>query len=234
MLFAVFLLSLQTQMNKIILLLFLLFSCPSIRVVAAQDFMTTEVYSLRQKSDRASFSAKIEFPLQGGRAVLRGVREWICEMLLLDNPKQIDESTINALLRQSCTQFLHETESGSRQIEIYRSFEDERLVTYELLVTDKGTETWRSEDCVSFSKRDGHRLRVGEIFKCSERQICELMWANREGIPVDAEGPQDLCVGNVGITDGWIVVIGPAWRFTGAGYRIRFEDAEPYLQNIWK
>ena len=41
----------------------------------------------------------------------------------------------------------------------------------------------------------------------------------------------DLYVGDMGFIDGWVVVIGPAHNYTGAAYKIRYQEAEPYLKH---
>ena len=80
-----------------------------------------------------------------------------------------------------------------------------------------------SADCATFSKIDGHRLTVKEIFKCGEAQIKQLMWQYRGDLPLmEVSKPEELVVGDAGYIDGWVVVIGPAYHHTGAEYRIRY------------
>ncbi|MBQ5579056.1 MAG: hypothetical protein IIT40_09475, partial [Prevotella sp.] len=116
------------------------------------------------------------------------------------------------------------------EIEVVRSFEDENCVTFEAKIIDVDSVKWISQDCATFSKRDGHRLQVNEIFNCDEKKIKELMWDYRGELPMEVGSPDELIVGDVGFVDGWIIVIGPAYHYTGAAYRIRYEEVEQYVK----
>ena len=197
----------------------------------AQSFFSTKNMTFKEKGDKGvTYSAKIEFPMDGNAHALKSVREWICDMLETDVPKRWDESQIQALLRDCCGRFLMEAYGVSREIEIVRSFEDENCVTFEATIMDVDTEKWISQDCATFSKRDGHRLQVDEIFNCSEEKIKELMWNYRGDLPMEVGCAEELIVGNVGYIDGWVIVIGPAQHYTGAAYRIRYEEVEQYVR----
>lgn len=196
----------------------------------AQSFFVTQTISYDDKGDRnTSFSAKVEFPVSGSAKALESVREWICDMLETDVPKHLDAGKFRDKLRDCSGAFLMETEGVARTIVIERSFEDENCVTFEATITDKDSEKWISQDCATFSKRDGHRLQVGEVFSCDEEKVKDLMWAYRGDLPMEVESAEELVVGNVGYIDGWIIVIGPAYHYTGAAYKIRYEEVEEYL-----
>lgn len=197
----------------------------------AQSFFVTKNISCNQKgSGKASYSAKIEFPVDGDARVLNNVREWICDILEVECPKRLDEDAFRALLMDVSGKFLFEVEDMSRQIEVERCFEDENCVTFEATIVDVDSEKWTSQDCATFSKRDGHRLQVNEIFNCNEDKIKELMWEYRGDLPMEVGCAEELVVGNVGFIDGWIIVIGPAHHYTGAAYRIRYEEVEQYIK----
>lgn len=197
----------------------------------ATEFFTTSVFKASQRRGEASFAAEVDFPLTGDAAALRSVRSWLCDQLEVDVPAVMDEASFPGVLKRSGEVFLGEGEGSSRRIEIHRVYEDADVVTFSALVTDKDSATWRSEDYASFSKADGHRIEAGEVFACSEQQIKELMWKWKGTLPTDVGSPDGLVVGNVAYIDGWIVVIGPAEGYTGAAYRIKYEDAVPYLKS---
>ena len=152
---------------------------------------------------------------------------WIADVLDIDEGRR---TNVYGMLQASSDAFLASQQSFKRTIEVERSYEDEGCVTFEAMVTDKGSETWRWADCASFSKRDGHRIKLNEIFKCDKSDICRLMWQYRGDLPLDADGPEDLVPVNAGFIDGWIVVIGPALHYTGAPFRLRYEEILPYLR----
>jgi hypothetical protein len=197
---------------------------------AAENFFTTTGYSFVRRGGGQSYSVKVDFPVDGEAHALDSVKAWICDVLEVDDSQRLDETNFENIMRQSYETFLKEDSGMSRRIEIVRSYEDEEIVTYQSEVVDRDTATWHDEDCASFSKKDGHRLRVDEIFKCPERRIKQLMWQYRGDLPVGVSGPDELVVGDAGYIDGWVVVIGPAKGYTGAAYRIRYQVAEPYLQ----
>lgn len=196
----------------------------------AQSFFVTQTISHDDKGDRnTSFSAKVEFPVSGSPKALESVREWICDMLETDVPKQLNAEKFRDKLRDCSGAFLMEAEGIARTIVIERSFEDENCVTFEATITDKDSEKWISQDCATFSKRNGRRLQMKDIFKCDEEKVKELMWIYRGDLPMEVESAGELVVGNVGYIDGWIIVIGPAYHYTGAAYKIRYEEVEEYL-----
>ena len=147
-----------------------------------------------------------------------------------EEPARLEKGDFQALLQRSFEGFLGVADSCSRRIEIERRYEDADVVTFAALVVDKDSATWRSEDYATFSKVDGDRIQVDEVFRCSEKKIKELMWKWRGNVPVDVSSADGLVVGDVAFLDGWVVVIGPAQGYTGAAYLIRYQDAEPYLQ----
>ena len=133
------------------------------------------------------------------------------------------------MLQASCDTFTMSGQGGDRSIVIERSYEDANCVTFESMVTDKGSETWRWADCASFSKRDGHRIRLDEIFRCDISDIQQLMWAYRGDLPMSVDSPEELVPVNAGFIDGWVIVIGQAYHYTGAPYRLRYEEIDSYL-----
>ena len=173
------------------------------------------------------WSASVEIPTDGDKAVIESVMRGIADVLDIDEGRR---TNVYGMLQASSDAFLASQQSFKRTIEVERSYEDEGCVTFEAMVTDKGSETWRWADCASFSKRDGHRIKLNEIFKCDKSDICRLMWQYRGDLPLDADGPEDLVPVNAGFIDGWIVVIGPALHYTGAPFRLRYEEILPYLR----
>ena len=198
--------------------------------VSASDFFSTSAFRFVQKRGAVSYSVEVDFPVDGSAPAMMEVRRWICDILDVSAPQRVEEGNFQSLLTASWQNYLDGSTGSSRRIEIVRKYEDEDLVTFEASVVDKDSAVWRSEDCASFSKSDGHRIQPSEIFACGEGQIKQLMWQFRDDIPVGVSSPVSLVVGNAGFVDGWIVVIGPAEGYTGAGYRIRYEVAEPFLR----
>ena len=145
-------------------------------------------------------------------------------------PKRQMVAGIYDIFNHICEQYFSDGNSGSRSVEIYRGYEDEDCVTFESMVKDKDTETWTSADCATFSKKDGHRLSVAEIFKCDEQQIKSLMWRYKGNLQTGVQKPEELVIGNAGYIDGWVIVIGPADHCLGAEYRLRYPEIEPYLR----
>ena len=180
-------------------------------VAAAQSFLSTKTVTLK----KTEWSASVEFPTEGDKAVVENVMRWIADVLDIDYKPRVDFSS---QLQTSYDTFLTAKQSFKRTIVVERSYEDQGCVTFEAMVTDKGGETWRWADCASFSKRDGHRITLGEIFNCSTSDICRLMWEYHGDLTLDADGPDDLVPVNAGFVDGWVVVIGPALHYTGAPF----------------
>ncbi len=228
--FGVFCLSLHVRMGFFVRIIMVLVPMLFPLGAMAQSFFVTQNIAYSDKGDkRTSYSAKVEFPVEGSGKALESVREWICDMLGVDKPKHLDVSRFRDLLRDCCGAYLMEAEGMARKIVVERSFEDENCVTFEATITDEDHEKWTCQDCATFSKRDGHRLSVDEIFNCGEEKVKELMWAYRGDLPMEVESAEELVVGNAGYIDGWIIVIGPAFHYTGAAYKIRYEEVEEYL-----
>jgi len=192
----------------------------------AQDFLTTHEVNYKQGGKDIGWSASVEFPTGGDTRVVASVMKWIGEVLEVDGDYRRD---FDRMLRAACDTFMTGGMQGERRVTVERSYEDNTCVTFEALVTDKGDETWRWADCASFSKRDGHRIQLDEIFDCAEHDIQRLMWHYRGDLPLDADGPDDLIPVNAGFVDGWVVVIGPARHYTGAPFRLRYEEIVDFL-----
>lgn len=196
----------------------------------AKTFFVTKTYTCNRSYEGSSFKASVEFPLKGNALAMRGVRYWICEMLEIEVPRNLFDIDFDTLLSNGCDSFLVNYAGVRRTIEIQRSYEDEDLVTFESKIIDKDDDVWTSFDCATFSKRDGHRIIAEDLFKCNEEQIKQLMWDARDKLEPEVSSAKELAVGNVGIIDGWIIVVGPAYKHTGAAYKIRYRDAAPFLK----
>lgn len=194
--------------------------------VMGQDFLSTRVVNYKQGGKDLSWDASVEFPTDGDTRVVASVVGWIGEVLEVEGDFHRDW---DRMLRTACDSFLTSGMQCQRSVSVERSYEDNDCVTFEAMVTDKGDETWRWADCASFSKRDGHRIQLDEIFDCDESDIQRLMWAYRGDLPLDADGPEDLIPVNAGFVDGWVVVIGPARHYTGAPFRLRYEEIVDFL-----
>lgn len=214
--------------NNVTCFLFLFLLAPM--TVSGADFFTTSGFKFVQRQGNVSFAAEVDFPVAGEAAALRSVKGWICDILEVEEPARLEEGDFQALLQRSFEGFLGVADNCSRRIEIERRYEDADVVTFAALVVDKDSATWQSEDYATFSKVDGHRIQVDEVFKCNEKKIKELMWQWRGNVLVDVSSADGLVVGDVAFLDGWVVVIGPAQGYTGAAYLIRYQDAEPYLK----
>ena len=208
--------------RSLVLCMFLFMAMVSV----AQDFLSTRTVTYKNKAGKMSYSASVEFPTAGKDVVVESILEWMGVVLDTDGDFRRD---YDRQLRASCDSFINSGQGGEHTILIERSYEDERLVTFESMVTDKKGTTWRWADCASFSKRDGHRITIDEIFDCSETDISHLMWDYRGDLPLDGFGPDDLMPVNAGFIDGWIIVIGPARNYTGAPFRLRYEEIEDFL-----
>ena len=195
----------------------------------AQSFINTRDYSVKRGSGQhTSFSAEIEYPVSGvTQEVLTSIRAWFCD--ILDIPQR-NFSDANVLLRMAADSFMVGGR-GQREVKIERSFEDGRCVTFQSWITDKDDETWRAADCASFNKEDGHRITLDEIFSCDEAQIKQLMWQYRGDLQLDVDAPEGLLPVNAGFTDGWVIVIGPAYHRTGAEFKLRYMNILPYLKS---
>ena len=205
-------------------IVFMLLFC--IQGVDGQDFLTTRNVTLKKSSKGMSYEANVEFPTEGDARVVSGVVEWLGGILDTDDDFGRD---YQRMLLASSDSFFLSGQGGNRTILVERTYEDGHVVTFESMVTDKNGEVWRWADCASFSKRDGHRITVDEIFQCDEEQIQRLMWEYRGDLPLDASGPDQLIAVNAGYIDGWVIVIGPAHHYRGAPFRLRYEEIEQYL-----
>lgn len=197
--------------------------------VFAQSFVNTRDYSVkRTASQQKAFSAEIEYPISGpSNDVVTTIRAWVCDILEIP---QRNFSDANVLLRLAADSFFVNGH-GQREVKIERSYEDERCVTFQAWITDKDEETWHSADCASFNKEDGHRITLDEIFNCDEGQIKQLMWQYRGDLRLDVDVPEGLLPVNAGFTDGWVIVIGPAYHRTGAEFKLRYMDILQYLKS---
>lgn len=195
----------------------------------AQSFINTRDYSVKRGSGQhTSFSAEIEYPVSGvSQEVLTSIRAWFCDILDIPQRNFYDA---NVLLRMAADSFMVGGR-GQREVKIERSFEDGRCVTFQSWITDKDDETWRAADCASFNKEDGHRITLDEIFSCDEAQIKQLMWQYRGDLQLDVDAPEGLLPVNAGFTDGWVIVIGPAYHRTGAEFKLRYMNILPYLKS---
>ena len=211
---------------KIMYILLLILSYAS--CVTAQDFLSTRTVTQKSSSQGSSYNASVEFPTEGPQAVLKSVRKWIGYMLDTEGNYGTD---IRRQLEVSCSDFLRNASKTSRTIEIEREYEDSRCVTFTATITDKGAETWITEDCATFSKRDGHRLALEEIFNCPEEEIKNLIWHYRGDIKMDSDSPSDVFPMNAGFTDGWVIVTAPAYHSPATAFRLRYEEIIPYLKS---
>ena len=211
---------------KILYILLLILSYAS--CVTAQDFLSTRTVTHKSSSQGSSYSASVEFPTEGPQAVLNSVRQWLGYMLDTDGNYGAD---IRRQLEVSCNDFLRHASKTDREIEIEREYEDSRCVTFSATITDKGSEKWVTEDCATFSKRDGHRLSMEEIFSCSEEDIKNLIWQYRGDTKMDVDSPSDVFPMNAGFTDGWVVVTAPAYHSPATAFRLRYEEITPYLKS---
>ena len=202
----------------------MLFALPS--MTRAQDFLSTRTGTFNKSGKSSSFKASVEFPTEGDARVVSSVMKWIGFVLDTETDFKRD---YQRMLQASCDTFTMSGQGGDRSIVIERSYEDANCVTFESMVTDKGSETWRWADCASFSKKDGHRIQLDEIFKCSEDELKELMWEYRGDLKLDTDDPSGLYPLNAGFIDGWIVVIAPAHHQMGAEFQLRYLEILPAL-----
>ncbi len=196
--------------------------------MAAQDFLSTRTVTHKSSSQGSSYSASVEFPTEGSQAVLKNVRQWIGYMLDTEGNFGAD---IRRQLEVSCNEFLRNASKTNREIEIEREYEDSRCVTFTATITDKSAETWVTEDCATFSKRDGHRLSLEEIFNCSEEDIKNLIWQYKGNTKMDVDSPADVFPMNAGFTDGWVIVTAPAYNSPATAFRLRYEEITSFLKS---
>ena len=194
---------------------------------AAQDFLSTREYKVKGSAGKASFEATVEFPTEGAKQVREHVAAWLCETLEIEG-----QFTDNGqrLLQCACDSFLQSGQHWKRSVTVERSYEDAHCVTFQSWIKDVDKETWKTADCATFSKKDGHRIQIDEIFKCSEEELKNLMWEYRGDLELDAGCPEDLYPLNAGFVDGWVVVIAPAHHQMGAEFLLRYLEILPALR----
>lgn len=197
--------------------------------VAAQDYFDVMTMNCREGSGASEFVAAVDVPVGGSEAVVREAKRWMCGVLGVDENPDADADVFGALLKRAAADYMGEMPGSRRNVRITWSYEDPTCVTFEAEVADRDSLTWTTADIATFSKRDGHRVTAKEVFACDESRIKQLMWKWRAGLPMEVSRPEHLYVGSVGFVDGWVVVIGPARDTSGAEFRIRYSDAEPYL-----
>ena len=195
--------------------------------IGAQDFLSTKTVTLKKSSGKASYSASVEFPTDGAPAVVKEVMQWINIVLETDGENRRD---FQSILQNSCDNFFGYGEDWKRDIQIERDYEDSRIVTFISSVTDTDNEKWVAEDCATFSKKDGHRLTLDEIFLCGEDDIKYLMWEYRDDISLDVDEPAGLAPINGGFIDGWVLVTSPAHNANSRIFRLRYEEIVSYLK----
>ena len=169
----------------------------------------------------------MEFPTEGPAEAVDSVMSWIKTVV---GAPGCSSNDFNTILQVAADNFASSEIGGNRTVLIERAYEDGGCVTFESMVTDKGGDTWRTADCASFSKSDGHRITISEIFSCDISQIRRLMWQYKDDLSLDAEGPEGLQPMAAGFIDGWVVVIGNARKYHGAPFRLRYEQIEDCLR----
>ena len=175
----------------------------AISSMAGVVFTTTQKVTFQ----RQRYQVSAEFPLEGEPEAVTSIRNWINDVVGVEGEQVSDERAFFQVLERSYQDYLETNPEGSRHIEIYRAYEDEDCVTFQSVITDQDSVVWKTCDCATFSKKDGHRLKINEIFNCSEEKIKQLMWEWRGDLPVEVASANDLIVGEAGFIDGWIVVI---------------------------
>lgn len=195
--------------------------------VCAQDFLSTKTVTLKKSSGKASYSASVEFPTDGSPAVLKEIMQWMNIVLETDGENRRE---FQAILQNSCDNFFGYGEDWKRDIVIERDYEDSRIVTFTSQVTDTDDEKWVAEDCATFSKKDGHRVTLDEIFRCGEDDIKYLMWEYRDDLSLDVDESAGLAPINGGFIDGWVLVTSPAHNATSRIFRLRYEEIVSYLR----
>ena len=92
-------------------------------------------------------------------------------MVGVEGEQASDERAFCQILERSYQGYLETNPAGSQHIEIYRAYEEEDCVTFESVITGQESVIWKTCDGATFSKKDGHRLKMNEIFNCSEERI---------------------------------------------------------------
>ena len=201
----------------------------------AQDYFDVVPMTCTEKRDGAVYNAAVDFPVGGGDAVVRNVREWIGDVLEVDATMAdvpaagMSADSFAKLLDAVAKDFAAKNKGSRRRVEVTWLYEDPTCVTYEAVTTDRDSVDWSATDIACFSKRDGHRVQPKEIFRCDERQIKRLMWQYRGSLEMEVTKPDELYVGDCGFIDGWVIVVGPARGTSGAEYRLRYPEIEQWL-----
>lgn len=92
-------------------------------------------------------------------------------MVGVEGEQTSDERAFFQVLEHSYQGYLETNPAGSQHIEIYRAYDDEEGVTFQSVITGQDSVIWKTCDGATFSKKDGHRLKMNEIFNCSEERI---------------------------------------------------------------
>lgn len=195
----------------------------------AQGYFDVMTMECREGADGREYKAIVDFPVGGNDAVMRATKLWIGDILELDGVENATADGFRTLLATAARTWQGEVQDGNRTVQITWLYEDPSCVTFESVVSDRDSVSWTTSDIATFSKRDGHRVTAQEIFRCDERQIKRLMWQSRGTLPMEVGNADALYVGNAGFIDGWVIVIGPARNTSGAEFRIRYSDAEQWL-----
>lgn len=195
----------------------------------AQGYFDVMTMECREGSDGREYKAIVDFPVGGDGAVMRATKQWIGDILELDGVEDASADGFRTMLVTAAKTWQDEVQGGNRTVNITWLYEDPSCVTFESVVSDRDSVSWSTSDIATFSKRDGHRVTAQEIFRCDERQIKRLMWQSRGTLPMEVSNADALYVGDVGFIDGWVIVIGPARGTSGAEFRIRYSDAEQWL-----
>ena len=100
-------------------------------VAVAEDFFGTSGFKFVQRKGEVSYSAEVEFPVSGNAKALQEVKTWICNVLEVDMPSRLEEYTFRETLLKAFDEYKEQVDSGTRRIEIFRSYEDEQVLTFQ-------------------------------------------------------------------------------------------------------
>lgn len=195
----------------------------------AADYFDVVTIDCNMGSDGGRFVARIDFPVAGGEDVMRGVKQWMAEVLGIDDGLDVMPDAFGKALGKVANEWTATCDGTSRKVEITWLYEDPTCVSYDAVITDNDSLTWTTSIVASFSKADGHKVTANEVFACDEKQIKRLMWRYRGNLTMEVASPDELYVGDVAFIDGWILVIGPAKDTSGAEYRLRYPEVEKWL-----
>lgn len=205
-------------------------AAPQVAVSAlAEEYFDVMTVECSERSGDTSFEARVDMPVGGGDAVMASVRKWMEEVLDTEVSLDVPPSGFEGALRKVGGEWIRNDGAGQHRVEITWLYEDPTCVSYDAVITDRDSVVWTTSFVASFSKRDGHRVTVKEVFGCDERQIKRLMWKYRGDLPMEVSSPDGLYVGDVAFVDGWVIVTGPARGTSGAEYRLRYPEIEQWL-----